>query len=349
MLFKTAILGFAFWQKSWGQSRPPKSDAMNLTSTNMTRSENVTTTTTSTPSVATKKNDDKDRNEEKAADKKREEKKVKDEKEEDGKGEKKHEEKKDEKKVNEKDDEDYIGDFQKVQSLGSGVSGVVYEVERGGKRYALKKTKDRYDESLREEFAVLNEMKTEDGFPRAHAFFKCGGKDCLVMDLVGPVVSSLQRHMNRFPPETVGSIAIQLIDRIEALHKHGIVHGDLYRNNMSPGRGSNKTKMYAIDFGQVKTKRPKKFDVKSILCTIIGLLRIQENCSHDDDYSRDHRIVRGVPEPVAELIRYVESLSSDSRIDYDRMRKYMLRLIKDAGFEYKAEVIWPKEIVNLLD
>ena len=254
--------------------------------------------------------------------------------------------KKDDKK---EDQEEMIGEFKKIDNIGSGVAGVVYEVERGGKRYALKKSKDRYDDSVKEEYEIMNELKAEEGFPKAHAFFKCDGKDCLVMDLVGPVISSLQRQMPRFPLETVGSIGIQLIDRIEALHKHGIVHGDLYRNNMSPGKGLNKTKMFAIDFGQVKSKRSRKFDVKSVLCTILGLLKINENCSHDDDYSRDHRIVRGTPEPVAELVRYVESLSSDSKIDYDKMRKFLLRLIKDAGHEYKSEVIWPKELAKLLD
>jgi serine/threonine protein kinase len=248
-----------------------------------------------------------------------------------------------------KDKAEAIGAYKKLSSLGSGVAGVVYEVEKGGKRYALKKAKDRWDQSLKVEYEVLRDLSSEDGFPKPHEFFKCEGRDCLVMELVGPVVSSLQRVLPRFPPETVGSIGIQLIDRIESMHKRGLVHGDLYRNNMSPGRGSNKDKIYAIDFGQVRTNRPKKFDVKSILCTVVGLLKIKENCSHYEDYSRDHGMTEKSPGPVRELTKYVESLSSDSKIDYEKMRGFMARLVKESGHTYKGEIIWPKELEKILD
>jgi tRNA A-37 threonylcarbamoyl transferase component Bud32 len=242
-----------------------------------------------------------------------------------------------------------IGEYKKIESLGSGVSGVVYEVEKGSKRYALKKAKDKWDQTLKEEYDILKRLDSEDGFPKAHAFFKCDGKDCLVMDLVGPVVSNLQRQLPRFPPETVGTIGIQLIDRLEALHKHGLTHGDLYRNNMCPGIGEERNTIFAIDFGQVRTKRPKKFDVKSFLCTIVGLLKISENCSHHKDYRKDHGIVKKSPNPVSDLIKYVESLSSDSEIDYHKMRGFMKRLVQDAGHDYNGEVIWPKELEKLID
>ena len=171
----------------------------------------------------------------------------------------------------------------------------------------------------------------------------------MVMELVGPVVSNLQRDVPRFPDETVGSIGIQLLDRIESMHKHGLTHGDLYRNNISPGRGEGKHTVFAIDFGQVRTNRPKKFDVKSVLCTIVGLLRISENCSHHADYSKDRSMLKKSPGPVSDLIKYVETLDSHSKIDYDRMRGYMERLIRGAGYEYKGEVIWPKEIMKSLE
>jgi serine/threonine protein kinase len=242
-----------------------------------------------------------------------------------------------------------IGEYVKKASLGSGVAGVVYEVEKGGVRYALKKAKDKWDQSVKEEFEILKRLESEDGFPRAHAFFKHEGKDCLVMDLVGPVVSTLQRQLPRFPPETVGSIGIQLVDRLESLHKLGLTHGDLYRNNMCPGRGSDRDKIFAIDFGQARTKRAKKFDAKSVLCTVVGLLKINENCSHHADYRKDNGMMKKSPSPISDLIKYVESLSSDSRIDYDKMRECLDRLVHQSGHKYEGKVIWPKELFKLIE
>ena len=239
---------------------------------------------------------------------------------------------------------DMIGDYKRVGTLGSGVAGIVYEVEKGGKHYALKRSKDKWDKSIREEFEVMSKLNDTEGFPKAHALFKCDGRDCLVMDLVGPVVSRLQRQLARFPPETVGSLGIQLVDRLEAMHKQGIVHGDFYRNNMAIGRGASNGKIFAIDFGQVGSKRSKKFDVKSVLCTVLGLLAVNENCSHDEDYSRNSKLK--IPTVVAELTKYVESLSSDSRIDYDKLRTYMQKLM--GKHEYKGQIIWPEELLSEL-
>jgi serine/threonine protein kinase len=244
---------------------------------------------------------------------------------------------------------DLIGGYRKMRNLGSGVAGVVYEVEKGGKRFALKRTKDKGDMTLQEEYEILKSLSSEDGFPKPYDFFKCGGRDCLVMELVGPVVSRLQRELYKFPPETVGSLGIQLIDRIEVMHKHGLVHGDFYRNNMSPGRGSSKNKIFAIDFGQVKSKRPQKFDVKSVMCTLVALLNIQEHCSHFDDFRKDKEILRKSPGPVGEFINYVESLSSSSKIDYEKMRSFMRKLVESSGHSYKGEIIWPKELLSIIN
>jgi serine/threonine protein kinase len=238
-----------------------------------------------------------------------------------------------------------IGDYKRVGTLGSGVAGIVYEVEKGGVHFALKRSKDKWDKSIQEEFEVMSKLNAAEGFPKVHALFKCDGRDCLVMDLVGPVVSRLQRQLSRFPPETVGSLGIQLVDRLEAMHKQGIVHGDFYRNNMAIGRGKSSGTIFAIDFGQVGSKRPKKFDVKSVLCTVLGLLAVSENCSHDEDYSRNSKLK--IPSVVAELTKYVESLSSDSRIDYDKLRTYMRKLM--GKHEYKGQIVWPEELLSVLN
>lgn len=44
-------------------------------------------------------------------------------------------------------------------------------------------------------------------------------------------------------------IGIQLLKRLEALHKLGYVHGDIKPANIMFGRGKNKNTLYLIDFG----------------------------------------------------------------------------------------------------
>ena len=47
-------------------------------------------------------------------------------------------------------------------------------------------------------------------------------------------------------------VALQLIDRIEALHKIGYIHRDIKPDNMAVGMKDKKKTIYLIDFGLSK-------------------------------------------------------------------------------------------------
>ena len=59
------------------------------------------------------------------------------------------------------------------------------------------------------------------GVPRVYHFGTCGGKyNVLVMDLLGPNLGELFEKMERkFSTKTILLIAIQLLTRIEYIHK----------------------------------------------------------------------------------------------------------------------------------
>ena len=114
---------------------------------------------------------------------------------------------------------------------------------------------------LLKEYLILQRLHNEFGFPSVHLYgrqeiLNMGSSVVLVMDLLGPSVESLLFHLtlgtNRgFSSGTVLHIAKDVLHRLQALGRHGIVHGDLHPGNVLLGvsAGSNRT-CHLIDFGR---------------------------------------------------------------------------------------------------
>ena len=240
---------------------------------------------------------------------------------------------------------DFGGGYLKIRTLGGGASAVAYEVTKGGKRYALKKAKSKGN-ILDREFSVLKEFFNDVGIPKAHELFKCrDGTDCLVLELVGPSLADLHKNSRStdiWPIETIGAIAIQLIDRMQTVHRRGYVHGDLFGNNVSPGRGDDRGTVYAIDFGQAElarglNARSRSFDAQSIVSTVANMLKHSKTRS-------------GVLSELGDLIKHVEIAKErgDKFLDYDYMRELMESMITRVGKRYTGNVSWPAEILRKL-
>lgn len=114
---------------------------------------------------------------------------------------------------------------------------------------------------LLKEYLVLQRLHNEFGFPSVHLYgrqeiLNMGSSVVLVMDLLGPSVESLLFHLTLgtdrgFSSHTVLHIAKDVLHRLQALGRHGIVHGDLHPGNVLLGvsSGSNRT-CHLIDFGR---------------------------------------------------------------------------------------------------
>lgn len=90
----------------------------------------------------------------------------------------------------------------------------------------------------------------------------------LVMDLLGPSLLELYERCRRsFTIQTTAMLAIQMIDRIEALHKAGYVHCDVKPENFVMGLPSgNEEVVHVIDLG--KNYNHRAYTHATIVCYI---------------------------------------------------------------------------------
>jgi len=82
----------------------------------------------------------------------------------------------------------------------------------------------------------------------------------LIMQLLGPNLIELFNYCNakKFTIGTVCMLAIQLLNRIEYMHKHHYLHRDIKPENFLIGCGDKSNVIYLIDFGlSKKYKDPK--------------------------------------------------------------------------------------------
>jgi len=56
----------------------------------------------------------------------------------------------------------------------------------------------------------------------------------IIMELLGPDIDNVRRKLN-FSLKTLIQIGVQMLDRIEMVHSHGIIHGDCHLGNFALG------------------------------------------------------------------------------------------------------------------
>ena len=61
-----------------------------------------------------------------------------------------------------------------------------------------------------------------------------------------------KRKNHKFTAKTGIMVGLQLVDRLEALHKIGYLHRDVKPDNLTIGLKQNATVIYLIDFGLAK-------------------------------------------------------------------------------------------------
>ena len=98
------------------------------------------------------------------------------------------------------------------------------------------------------------------GVPKFYGVGECLDSNYLIMEFLGPNLTELFHYSGngKFSIITVCLLAIQMLNRIEFLHKHNFVHRDIKPENFLIGTNEKSNIIYLIDFGLSKRYRNPK-------------------------------------------------------------------------------------------
>ncbi len=148
-----------------------------------------------------------------------------------------------------------IDNYKIVKKLGSGTFGTVYKAIKldDKKIYALKFEETKKISRLEHEKNIYTSLENKTGFPMIYDIVKKPNNTIVIMDYLGPSLEDLFEFCgNKFSLKTVLMIAIQILNRIETLHKSGYLHRDIKPDNFLIGTNDKKSRVYMIDLGLSK-------------------------------------------------------------------------------------------------
>ena len=139
--------------------------------------------------------------------------------------------------------------------LGKGGFGQIFLGEYIKNNYplAIKIESTKEKSHLENEYKIMNLLLNPNFFPRPYKFIKTEDYNYLIMELLGKSLDYLFiNNQNKFLIPLICSLAIQMIKRLEFIHKKGIIHRDIKLGNFLIGTGNKKHIIYLIDFGLAK-------------------------------------------------------------------------------------------------
>ena len=141
------------------------------------------------------------------------------------------------------------------KKLGNGAFGEIY-LGLNMKTYeevAIKLEKIKTKNQLHHETRILKELEGGIGIPKIYYFHQLENYSCLIEELLGPSLENLFNFCNRqFSLKTTLILGIQMINRIEFMHNHGIIHRDIKPDNFLMGKKEKEYLLYIIDMGLSK-------------------------------------------------------------------------------------------------
>ncbi|PFH38206.1 casein kinase I [Besnoitia besnoiti] len=145
------------------------------------------------------------------------------------------------------------------RKIGSGSFGCLYDgVDvRDGREVAIKlELASTKHPQLIYEAKIIRLLQGGVGVPVCYYYGDEGDWHVMVIDRLGHSLEDLfNLCKRRFSVETVLHLGIQMLDRIEYIHKHHCIHRDIKPDNFLVGRGENANVIYLIDFGLAKKFR----------------------------------------------------------------------------------------------
>ncbi|KAF1755586.1 hypothetical protein GCK72_012036 [Caenorhabditis remanei] len=144
-------------------------------------------------------------------------------------------------------------EYKMVEPIATGPFSSVFLVEEDGIPYAMKVEAQVgcLRPVLKLDRAVLSALDNQTGFPSLIDAGRTDHFKYVVMQLVGPDLSSLLEFapQNRFSQSTIYKIALQTLERLRILHDAGWLNRDVKAQNFAVGFGEESSIVYMLDFG----------------------------------------------------------------------------------------------------
>jgi len=142
------------------------------------------------------------------------------------------------------------------KKLGHGAFGEIYLGlnQKTAQEVAVKlEIKSSKHPQLHHETRILKDLQGGIGIPKIYYYHEIEKYSCLVLELLGKNLETIFNNLGRkFSLKTTLLLAKQIYNRIEFMHKKGIIHRDIKPNNFLMGKNDKNKILYIIDMGLSK-------------------------------------------------------------------------------------------------
>ena len=150
-----------------------------------------------------------------------------------------------------------------TKKLGSGAFGNIYQGINiiNEKKIAIKceKLKKLNNSLLSNEKEILLFLQNGIGIPKLYDYIQTRKYNFMIFEILGPNLNELFVKCNKhFSQNTILSLGLQMLNRIEFIHSMYIIHRDIKPENFLIGNEKNNSIVYLCDFGLSKKFRDTK-------------------------------------------------------------------------------------------
>jgi hypothetical protein len=145
--------------------------------------------------------------------------------------------------------------YKLIEPIGKGAFGYIYKASniRNRQLVALKiEPLSAETKMLKNETKIYQYLNGQEGIPQVLWFGVDDTNFYMAMELLGPSLQKSCENSKPFSLEIAVSLTINMLKRLECIHKKGLIHRDVKPDNFLFGLGEKSKQLHLIDFGFCK-------------------------------------------------------------------------------------------------